>query len=121
MNDDERREALANMRGMVLTFSGEVARRCVETVVRSGLTSGYLEESIEAEGVTWELTAFFNVEQDLVKITGHPERDEDHPFSPLHLLFGGDADHDAGFQFFLPSSWVPAGVPVADRPEALDG
>lgn len=106
MNPDE-------LRSMVLSFAGQMGRRCREVVREAGLTSAHLEDELEVVGVTWDVNAVYYSASDLVRVSGTPRRDVEHPPHPFMLLFSMGGDDDGSFSFMVPAAWLPA-APMAD-------
>jgi hypothetical protein len=106
------------LRLMVTHFAATLARKTIEAVDSTGLSSGYLEEDAEVGGVKWHVTTTYWSDSQTVRIAGHPHRDPEgpalpHPVMGIIMPAGLMQNEDEGeFNFLLPSAWLPATVPT---------
>lgn len=99
---------------MLLTAAVGLAHGVVRDVKNSDvLGSGWAEDFIEADGVTWEMTVFYWKDSDMLRITGESKFDpssvdEEHRMmGPFMVLFQGPENAPGTFVMNCPASWLP--------------
>jgi hypothetical protein len=108
------------LRQMVLSVAATMAHKVIDVVEKGGLSSGFMEESVEVAGVTWDVSTVYYGESQVVRVSGSPRRDAEHPPHPFMLIFSaGQTEDDGSFAFSVPASWLPEQVVETREQETL--
>jgi hypothetical protein len=111
-------EQAAELQGLVLDGCISLAARAIELGVKNDLSICEIEDHVQADQITWHLTASYSRAFAGVMIEGHPCEfeglDEDPDIDDLESIHrkirdideASDVAEDMAFQWRLPVAWI---------------